>query len=102
LRAEHRPELAWQLDSSGQYCAPNPSLPAFSCPRPLWLLPQAQAIPSLAIVLDPNACERMEGGWWDGNDIARDYFRWRRADGAQCWVFRDCRSGRYFLHGYFA
>ncbi|MCE5359862.1 hypothetical protein [Candidatus Igneacidithiobacillus taiwanensis] len=102
LRAEHRPELAWQRDSSGQYCAPNPSLPAFSCPRPLWLLPQAQAIPSLAIVLDPSTCERVEGGWWDGNDIARDYFRWRRADGAQCWVFRDCRSGRYFLHGYFA
>ena len=38
--------------------------------------------------------ERIESGWWDGADVARDYYLARDAQGARQWVFRDLRSGR--------
>jgi len=45
---------------------------------------------------------RIESGWWDGFDIARDYFVALSAAGERLWVFRDRRSGRWFLHGLFS
>jgi protein ImuB len=47
--------------------------------------------------------ERIESGWWDGVDIARDYYTARTPVGALLWVFRE-RHGmrRWFLHGCFA
>ena len=47
--------------------------------------------------------ERIESGWWDGDDVTRDYFVALNADGARFWVFRE-RSGAsgWFLHGIFA
>jgi protein ImuB len=47
--------------------------------------------------------ERIESGWWDGDDAARDYYIARTADGAQWWVFRECGPPRHwFVHGCFA
>jgi protein ImuB len=55
---------------------------------------------ALALVSGP---ERIESGWWDGADVARDYYVARTADGAQWWIFRECdASRRWFVHGYFA
>ena len=45
--------------------------------------------------------ERIESGWWDGRDIARDYYIARTSDGARWWVFREGASRRWFLHGCF-
>ena len=45
--------------------------------------------------------ERIESGWWDGRDIARDYYIDRTTDGAHWWVFREGVSRRWFLHGCF-
>jgi protein ImuB len=54
----------------------------------------------LALVSGP---ERIESGWWDGGDVARDYYIARAADGAQWWIFRECGAPRrWFVHGCFA
>jgi len=47
--------------------------------------------------------ERIEGGWWDGADIARDYFVARNPRGESYWIFRELRGERaWFVHGVFA
>jgi protein ImuB len=45
--------------------------------------------------------ERIATGWWRARDIERDYYRVEWADGTQAWVYRDERSHRWFLHGFF-
>lgn len=45
--------------------------------------------------------ERIETGWWRGPSVRRDYFRVATSEGIRCWLFRDLRSGRWFLHGWF-
>ena len=46
--------------------------------------------------------ERIESGWWDGADVARDYYLAREANGAQLWVFQDLRGGGWHVHGIWA
>jgi protein ImuB len=50
--------------------------------------------------------ERIESGWWDGHDVARDYYVARNGQGARLWVFRNRRAAGgdadWFLHGWFA
>ena len=54
----------------------------------------------LALVSGP---ERIESGWWDGMDVARDYYVAATNDGARWWIFRECAAPRrWFLHGCFA
>jgi len=109
LRAlpEHRPERAWSYTAGAQ------PVPAVALPprrRPSWLLaaPRPLAVQNgcpclngpLALETGP---ERIESGWWDGGDAARDYFVARDASGARFWIFQDLRApGRWFLHGIFA
>ena len=47
--------------------------------------------------------ERIESGWWDGNDVMRDYYVARNPSGATFWIYRE-RSKRadWFLHGVFS
>jgi len=45
--------------------------------------------------------ERIATGWWRAQDVERDYYRAEWEDGTQVWVYRDQRSGRWFLHGFF-
>jgi protein ImuB len=78
-------------------------------PRPLWLLP----LPRLLSERDGlprrrgplrllGEAERIETGWWDGGDIARDYFTAVDLHGARLWVFRERGAPhRWFLHGVF-
>ncbi len=105
-RAEHRPERAWQATApgagTGQAARP---------PRPLWLLERPRPLDEmdskpryrdgpLALVAGP---ERIESGWWDGDDVKRDYFIAETADRALVWVYRERRPpGGWFLHGLFA
>jgi protein ImuB len=104
-RAEHRPERAWQATAPGAGAAQ-----AARPPRPLWLLerprpldevdskPRYRAGP-LALIAGP---ERIESGWWDGDDVKRDYFIAQTPDRATLWVYRERRQpGGWFLHGIF-
>jgi protein ImuB len=85
-----------------------PDVPASS--RPLWLLSRPAPLAAttttpcydgpLMLVAGP---ERIESGWWDGHDVARDYFIARNRDEALFWIYRECRtSGGWYLHGVFA
>jgi protein ImuB len=104
LVPDHRPELAWRPAEPGSAAANPPSNP-----RPLWLLtepkplrtnPDGTSPESLSILAGP---ERIESGWWDGNDVTRDYFVARGAGGAWLWIFRErSHGGQWFVHGLFA
>jgi protein ImuB len=69
--------------------------------RPCWLLPEPRCIeaPSEPLLRGP---ERIESGWWDQGDVQRDYYIARSGEGAQLWVFRDRRDGRWYLQGLWA
>lgn len=45
--------------------------------------------------------ERIETGWWRGLTICRDYWRVEIETKQHLWVYRDLRSGAWFLHGEF-
>jgi protein ImuB len=53
-----------------------------------------------ALALEPER-ERIESGWWDGAEIARDYFIARNPQGRRFWVFRHLYTSQWFLHGVF-
>jgi protein ImuB len=113
----HRPENAWGVRepvavTPSQRAASQSSQrapwPAFR--RPMWLLPEPRLLSErdglprrrgpLRLLGEP---ERIETGWWDGGDIARDYYTAMDLHGVRLWVFRE-RSAphRWFLHGVFA
>lgn len=100
--ADHRPEYSWRC------CEPGlAARAAAAAPRPLWLLPRPEPLAG-ASDLPPRGIEllhgpeRIEGGWWDGDDVARDYYRAREPDGSRSWLYRDRRSGRWYRQGRFA
>lgn len=78
--------------------------------RPLWLLPQPVPLKQvdrrpwlqgpLTLVQGP---ERIEAGWWDGADVARDYFVAHDTCGETVWIYREHNTSLgWFLHGIFA
>jgi len=128
MLAGHRPENAWAtrepVSKPGKDACRSivPSLeptsgrsfmagarPRYAGPRPLWLLPQPRLLPErdgLPRRRGPlrllGEAERLETGWWDGGDIARDYFTAVDLHGVRLWVFRERgASHRWFLHGVF-
>lgn len=105
LYPDARPELAWREAEPGSQTGPAPHLP-----RPAWLLPRPRSLEArdgipqldggLALLKGP---ERIESGWWDGNDVMRDYFVARNPRGATFWIYRErSRQARWFLHGIFS
>ena len=44
--------------------------------------------------------ERIESGWWDGDEAKRDYFVARLPNASLAWVYRE--AGEWYLHGLFA
>ncbi|HEY2037649.1 MAG TPA: DNA polymerase Y family protein [Steroidobacteraceae bacterium] len=117
---DHRPEAAWEVREpvittsavqSGLRNDPvrNAVNPGIFDHRPLWLLPRPRQLNERdglprrrgALRLLGEA-ERIETGWWDGKEIARDYYTAVDARGARLWVFREREMPhRWFLHGVF-
>ena len=105
LVADHRPELAWA------YCPPGSSAgESRPARRPLWLLPRPQPLERRAgrpwyggrLRLGPER-ERIHCGWWDGREVARDYFEALGPGGERLWIYRELGAGGgWFLHGIFA
>ena len=126
---DHRPEAAWQVREPGvrsgaSQCGGGrrgmmgvpgggediPSGgPTASAASPLWLLPAPRLLREsggrprrrgeLRLI---GEAERIETGWWDGREIARDYYTAVDARGARLWVFREREPPhRWFLHGVF-
>lgn len=132
LVADHRPERAWKAITPAERRASNSgpnsirnatqdrnSMSLGPGQRPAWLLDAPRPLEarkaqgggiyfrnpddrsfSLFSLAGP---ERIESGWWDGGDIARDYYLACASDGERYWVFRERRGERgWFLHGIFA
>jgi len=110
---EHRPERQWRArwpTAAGVADAASSAMQrplGLIAPLPLEVVRDAagqvrqllHAGQALALVSGP---ERIESGWWDGADVARDYYIARAADGAQWWLFRECAAPRrWFVHGCF-
>jgi protein ImuB len=105
LCADHRPERASaEAEPGARQLALDFNL------RPFWLLERPQALEEngsipchhgpLKLLAGP---ERIESGWWDGADMARDYFIARAADEALLWVYRErSPAGAWYLHGIFS
>lgn len=94
--ADHRPEKAWRTQTASS------SLPRQSGARPTWLLAEPQVLREggLRILMGP---ERIESGWWDGEDVRRDYYLVETRNGQRGWAFRSVgEDGPLQLHGWFA
>ena len=110
--AEHRPELALRDVAGGVHAGTRGKIgvaPLPDAPRPLWLLDQVEPLGhrlQQAPWTLKDGPERIESGWWDGNDVRRDYFVAETQDGEIVWIYRDHRygvdDGEWFLHGLFA
>lgn len=103
--ADHRPERAWRYCAVGQGRA---ALPLVA--RPGWLLRMPQRLRVVAGMpcLDGRLTlldgpERIEGGWWDSADVARDYYIACQRSGQRLWIYQERRPGAgWYLHGLFA
>ena len=102
--ADARPERAWRRVEPGSVL-PGARLPPT---RPIQLLPRPLPLDqeggtlrhrgaALKLIRGP---ERIEGGWWDGEDWVRDYYQAVSSRGALLWVFQE--RERWFLHGFFS
>ena len=92
---DHRPEYAWRRVEPGEW---DPHEFVQPGPRPAWLLERPRAVKQADLVLLAGP-ERIDCGWWDGDEARRDYFV---ADlgGAVAWVYRE--QDDWYLHGFFA
>ena len=92
---EHRPEHAWRRVEPGEWDPREARAPG---PRPLWLLePRKIREGEFTALAGP---ERIESGWWDGDDARRDYFIARLPNASLAWIYRE--AGEWFVHGFFA
>ena len=111
---EHRPEAAWRrvhelrLTPATRAGERAGGMRVSEMPRPVWLLDEPvllaanlQQLCQEGSILEQGP-ERIESGWWDGKDVARDYYIARQARGARWWVFQQRQTQCWYLHGMFA
>lgn len=123
--AEHRPEYAWRYRESppqallgrphsspstlGHTALDGSTANSNNPQRPLWLLPvprklqTRQGHPQLQGPLQlQSGCERIESGWWDEQDLARDYYIATNPAGSSYWIYRELTGERdWYLQGVF-
>ena len=87
-------------DSAAQPDAAQAGAARPDAARPCWLLPEPLRIDAPPEVL--RGPERIESGWWDQDDVRRDYYLARTAEGTRLWVFRDRHAGQWYLQGLWA
>jgi protein ImuB len=114
LQAEHRPEHAWRpvAPSTARQDSKTRQLMStqmFGQHRPLWLLSEPchlelrDGLPCYGGPLQlQTSAERIEGGWWEGRDVSRDYHVAVNAAGERYWIYRDRRQRSWYLHGVFS
>jgi protein ImuB len=92
---DHRPEHAWRRVEPGEWDPHEFRQPG---PRPVWLFePQKLGESEFVLLAGP---ERIESGWWDGDEASRDYFVAQMRDASLAWIYRE-KEG-WFVHGLFA
>ncbi len=103
--ADHRPAHAWRAQApaalrNGGAAAEPPAIAAGA--RPFWLLRREIPLgPAPAQILA--GPERIESGWWDGDDQRRDYYIVRTHQGQRAWAYVAAGATQgWMLHGWFA
>ena len=96
LSDDHRPESAWCVLADGKTAVVTDDFPD----RPLWFLSEPRQISTLPQLL--GTPERIEAGWWAGQDSSRDYYLARTDAGARWWLFREAGTNRWYLQGLWA
>jgi protein ImuB len=104
---DHRPERAWRPCEPGKESSTPGVWPASA--RPLWLLPAPRPLAEIGEVpqyegplMLLTTPERIESGWWDGHDVAREYFVAANPAQSLLWIYREPRRGGWYLHGFFS
>ncbi|MGA1375575.1 MAG: Y-family DNA polymerase [Steroidobacteraceae bacterium] len=109
LIPEHRPERAFGIAEPGATAgvvrgvAIDASRSGQAARRPLWLLREPEVLLDAPQRLQSlEGPERIETGWWDGCEVARDYYVARDDSGAELWVYREREPPHsWYLHGVF-
>jgi len=117
---DHRPERGWgsdpfsrgeeHRDHGARLCSSPREKGSDPNSRPAWLLNRPQklitqeGIPTLQGELEMLAGpERIEAGWWDGEEVSRDYYVAANPQGETFWIFREHHGAQaWYLHGVFA
>jgi len=112
LADDHRPEKDWKkvARSNPRQKHAGADAPSHRSRRPTWLLPRPHkliteaGLPVLQGSLELTAGpERIEAGWWDGEEVRRDYYVATNPRGETFWVYREHRDlSAWYLHGVFA
>jgi protein ImuB len=92
---DHRPEHAWRRVEPGEWDPREFRQPGA---RPLWLLERSRRLAENEFTL-LSGPERIECGWWDGDEARREYFI-VEIQGSLGWIYRE--TGDWYLHGFFA
>ncbi len=97
-----------QTAASTQCALDLPDVPLPSQPRPAWLLEKPL---KLAVRNDRpvyrrplkmlTRAERIETGWWDGEEVERDYYVAADDQGRTFWLYRERMGGEWYLQGLF-
>ena len=109
---DHRPERDWKPHRGQSGVRPGSEqgqTPVVGL-RPAWLLNRPHKLitlegePSyqgeLILLAGP---ERIEAGWWDGEEVSRDYYMAANPRGETFWIYREHRGAQaWYMHGVFA
>lgn len=113
---DHRPEKDWGQSpfpvcrNARSAMREKGTVPGLAGPRPHWLLNRPHRLVThdgqptcqgeLELLAGP---ERIEAGWWDGEEVRRDYYVAGNPRGETYWIYREHRDpSSWYLHGIFA
>lgn len=96
LNDDHRPEQAWCILRHDEVACSTPSKSIDHPDRPLWLLKPTLLNQLPRLLGKP---ERIEAGWWSGEDVRRDYYIAETPEGSRWWLYRDANTAQWYLHG---
>ncbi len=109
---DHRPERDWKpkRERTGVRAGSERGQTPVVGLRPAWLLNRPRKLvthegePSyqgeLILLAGP---ERIEAGWWDGDEVSRDYYMAANPRGETFWIYREHRCAQaWYMHGVFA
>jgi protein ImuB len=119
--ADSQPEHAWTQKPPSTRTSPPSGRHGRGAAerRPIWMLPQPLRLETVSVAPDgppvrfrlgsqtneivkAHGPERIETAWWRGPTVRRDYYVAETQTGERYWLFRELRSGGWFLHGMFA
>ena len=106
--ADHRPECAWSASEPGRESVTPMKWPPSA--RPLWLLDPPHPLPEIAEIPQYEGPltlmtrpECIESGWWNGDDVQREYFVACNPAQSLLWIYRENRKNSgWYLHGFFS